>query len=107
MTGFDVTHEALREATDAVRRAADLLRDDRRSIDQAARSVLGQGWSGESASTFVDGWEEWERGLRDVEDGLGAMSELLAQTNRSYGDSDARSRGDLDAVAQRIVDRLG
>ena len=90
-----------------VRDGADRLRQDRDDIDRRVRGFLGAGWTGVAAVAFAEAWDDWRAGADDVLDGLVAMGELLAAVQQDFVREDVESQQRLEAIAARIVDRLG
>jgi uncharacterized protein YukE len=90
-----------------VREAAHRLRHARDRADHRVTGFLEAGWQGFAADAFTVAWDDWRAAATDVEHGLAAMAELMAATQRNLHAQDDASRASLDAVAARIVDRLG
>jgi uncharacterized protein YukE len=90
-----------------VREAAHRLRHARDRADHRVTGFLEAGWQGLAADAFTVAWDDWRSASADVEQGLVAMAELMAATQRDLHTQDDASRASLDAVAARIVDRLG
>lgn len=90
-----------------LRATADELRATQRRLEGEVATVLDGGWRGSAASSFAGGWEEWRAGAADVLDGLEAMAALLAAAHRDLTSTDLAAGAGLDAVASRIVERLG
>ena len=90
-----------------VRQAAHRLRHARDRADHRVTGFLEAGWQGLAADAFKVAWDDWRAASSDVEQGLVAMAELMAATQRDLRLQDDASRAGLDAVAARIVDRLG
>lgn len=107
MTGFELNQASLLESSYDVRAASVRLRDDRDHVDRAVRGLLGTGWTGETADSFVDVWGAWRHGAQNVLDGLVALGELLAVTHDDYKQTDAVARRELAAVAEHLIARLG
>lgn len=95
-------HPAFRAAVDDVRRAAELLRDERDRIAREVDGLLADGWSGGAASAFADGWAKWQRGADNVLDGLVAMGCLLEAVHVDLLRTDRTSAADLDRIAGRL-----
>ncbi len=102
-----LVHEAFDQAKADVRDATDRLTKDRADVDAKVSSFLGAGWTGVAADSFVDAWDSWKLAATDVLDGLIAMNELLVAAHADYIEQDDASQRRLDAVASRIVERLG
>ena len=90
-----------------VREAAHRLRTARDKADQRVTGFVHAGWKGVAADAFVSAWDDWRIAATDVEQGLVAMAELMDATQRDLHAQDASSQAHLDAVASRIVERLG
>jgi WXG100 family type VII secretion target len=90
-----------------VREAAHRLRHARDRADHRVTGFLEAGWQGLAADAFTVAWDDWRAAATDVEQGLLAMAELMDATQRDLHAHDDASRASLDAVAARIVDRLG
>ena len=90
-----------------VREAAHRLRHARDRADHRVTGFLEAGWQGLAADAFTVAWDDWRAASSDVEQGLVAMAELMTATQRDLHVQDDASRASLDAVASRIVDRLG
>lgn len=97
---FDRAHQHLREA-------AGTLHADQASIDERVRGFLAAGWTGIAATAFAEAWADWKDAADDVEQGLAAMADLIAAAQRDFNIQDAASQASLDAIAARIVERLG
>lgn len=106
MSGFDLTWDALAEATRATNVATERLTDDRRRISAEVGALL-DGWRGQAADSFRDCWAEWQAGCADVVEGLEAMGMLLIATRMEYQQQDAQSQRTLDQVSGLILERLG
>lgn len=102
-----VMHAAFAKAKDDVHDAAERLRKDRSRIDKRVRGFLTAGWSGEAADAFSDAWDEWKDSAGEVLLGLNAMRQLLDETHRDFVIADDDSQQRLDALAARLIDRLG
>lgn len=107
VSGFEVTHAALADATVATATAAERLSRDRDAATRQVAALLDGGWRGEAARTFGEAWDDWVAGSQDVIDGLAAMADLLAVTQVDYVDQDEQSRRRLDGLAGTLVERLG
>jgi len=90
-----------------VREAAHLLRTARDRADQRVTGFVHAGWKGVAAHAFLAAWDDWRIAAKDVEQGLLAMAELMDATQADLHAHDAASRSQVDAVAVRIVERLG
>lgn len=90
-----------------VRDAAHRLRTARERADQRVTGFVHAGWRGVAADAFVDAWDDWRIAATDVEQGLVAMAGLMEATQRDLHALDTVSQAHLDAVAARIVERLG
>lgn len=104
---LQVIHPAFTRAVADVRDAADELALTRRSVDRRISGFLGVGWRGDAAESFVAPWGAWVLGATEAERGLAALAELLAATQRDIRREDEESHRALDAVAARIIERLG
>ena len=107
MAGFETDGPALAEASHDVRRAAGRLHEERAELDALVTGFLGRDWTGPAAESFVDAWQRWRGGARQVADGLDAMGALLAVTRADYEHSDDGSCAAVHRVAGRLVERLG
>jgi WXG100 family type VII secretion target len=90
-----------------VREAAHRLRTARDKADQRVTGFVDAGWQGIAADAFLAAWDDWHIAAADVEQGLVAMAELMDATQRDLHARDASSQASIDAVAARIVERLG
>ena len=95
-------HPAFRAAVDDVRRAAELLRDERDRIAREVDGLLADGWRGGAASAFADGWAKWQHSADTVLDGLVAMGDLLEAVDTGLLRTDQGSAADLDRIAGRL-----
>lgn len=102
-----VIHAAFARAIADVAGAADELALTRRSVDRRISGFLGVAWRGDAAESFVAPWGEWVLGAKEAERGLVALADLLTATQRDFRTEDAESQRALDAVAARIIERLG
>jgi hypothetical protein len=90
-----------------VREAAHRLRTSRDRADQRVTGFVGAGWRGVAADAFMVAWHDRLGAATDVEQGLVAMAELMDAAQCDLHAQDASSQVHLDAVAGRIVERLG
>ena len=104
---INLQDEAFDRGRGDVREAAHRLRTARDKADQRVTGFVRSGWQGVAAEAFLAAWDDWRVGATDVERGLVAMAGLLDVTQRDLHTQDAASQADLDAVAARIVERLG
>lgn len=104
---INLTFQSFEKGIDDVRRGADRLSADKSRIDQRVRGFLQSGWTGVAADSFVDAWDEWKTAADDVHEALVAMGELLVVTRDDFVQQDDASQRRSDAVAARILDRLG
>lgn len=104
---INLTLQSFDKGIDDVRHGADRLAGDKSRIDARVRGFLRSGWTGVAADSFVDAWDEWKAAADDVHEALSAMGELLVVTRDDFIQSDDASQQRSDAVAARIVDRLG
>jgi WXG100 family type VII secretion target len=87
---------------------ADLHRacDDISIAREEARAKVGQlldgGWSGAAADAFAQGWADWLRAARVVEEELGATAVALAHVKASVGVADADAASSLAALEDRL-----
>ncbi len=110
MTGPDHVHAhrpALTQAADDLKDAAGRMNQDRAFLERRVEELLTSGWQGAAAAGFRDGWATWCIGMKDVEEGLAAMSELVGATEVEFGETDAENDAQIRRVASRIVERLG
>lgn len=54
-------------------------------------SLLSSGWSGQAASGFSEGWQEWLKGFGECLTALEEMSRLLGVTAHGYGSAESGS----------------
>lgn len=85
-----------------VRRAAELLRDDRDRVARRVDTLLDGGWAGPAATAYADGWEDWKRSADVVLDGLSRMAELLDAVHADVVATDAASGAGLDRLGARL-----
>ena len=104
---IDLNDDAFDRGRGDVREAAHRLRTARDKADQRVTGFVDAGWKGVAADAFVAAWDDWRVAATDVEQGLVAMAELMDATQRDLHAQDAASQAHLDAVAARIVERLG
>ena len=90
-----------------VREAAHRLRTARDKADHRVTGFVGAGWRGVAADAFLVAWDAWRGAATDVEQGLVAMAQLMDVVQCDLHAQDASSQVNLDAVAGRIVERLG
>jgi WXG100 family type VII secretion target len=104
---IEVIHHAFAKATSDVDHAGHRLRTERDRVDRRVIDFLDSGWSGVAAKSFASAWTDWRYAARDVLDGLTAMGELLDVAHADFVESDLDSQARLDALAARLVERLG
>ncbi|MFC6287616.1 WXG100 family type VII secretion target [Nocardioides sp. GCM10027113] len=104
---LQLDHASFDRTVADLRATADELRATQRRLEDEATTFLDGGWRGAAADSFAEGWAEWRAGAADVLDGLAAMAALLAATHRDLTSTDLAAGAGLDAVAARIVERLG
>jgi WXG100 family type VII secretion target len=104
---LQLEHDAFATALDEVREAADRLHEARARVGSDVDSLLSGGWRGVAAHALAEGWADWQAGARDVLDGLAALGRILEAVHGDLTERDLDGRVALDAVAARIVDRLG
>ncbi len=102
-----VSHDDFATAVTGVREAAGQLGERRDRVCREVDSLVDGGWRGAAADSFAEAWEDWRRAAQRVLDGLTDMGTLLDAAHRDLSDRDEQSRLGLDAVAGRIVERLG
>jgi WXG100 family type VII secretion target len=107
MAGFEADGPALVAVSHDVRRAAGRLHEERAQLDALVTGFLGRDWTGPAAESFVDAWQRWQGGARQVADGLDVMGALLAATRADYEHADDGSSAAVRTVAGRLVKRLG
>jgi uncharacterized protein YukE len=90
-----------------VREAAHRLRTARDKADHRVTGFVHAGWKGIAADAFLAAWDDWRVAASDVQHGLVAMADLMDVAQRDLHVQDAASQAQLDAVAARIVARLG
>ncbi|GAA2143380.1 hypothetical protein GCM10009844_15810 [Nocardioides koreensis] len=104
---INVSHDDFATAVTDVSAAASRLGDRRDRICREVGTLLDGGWRGAAADSFAEAWEEWRRATQHVLDGLVAMGTLLDAAHRDLSDRDGQAHLRLDAVAARVVERLG
>ncbi|CUR61251.1 conserved hypothetical protein [metagenome] len=107
MSEIRLVHEAMSRAIAETRAARERLSSERRSAQCRVDSFLGSGWQGVANEAFSQAWEEWLESADQVEEGLGAMADLLQAHHRDMAEQDEESQRAMDQIAARIVDRLG
>lgn len=98
-TGFDLAPEALTVAASDVDRVHGALVTAVADVRADVTSLVGASWRGAAAAAFRDGYDEWERGARQVLDALVATGSALDVTRTSYLA--------VDDSAADVLDRLG
>lgn len=104
---INLTLRSFDRGIDDVRNGADRLSRDKARIDARVRGFLQSGWTGVAADSFVDAWDDWRAAADEVHEALSAMAELLVVTRDDFLQQDDASQQRSDAVAARIIDRLG
>jgi WXG100 family type VII secretion target len=104
---LSLSDDAFDRGRSDVRDAAHRLRTARDKADQRVTGFVDAGWRGTAADAFLAAWDDWRVAATDVQQGLAAMAELMDATQRDLHAQDASSQSSLDAVAARIVERLG
>lgn len=107
MSEIRLVHDAMSRAIAETRAARQRLSSERRSAQRRVDSFLGSGWQGVANEAFSQAWEEWLESADQVEEGLGAMADLLQAHHRDMVEQDEESQRAMDQIAARIVDRLG
>lgn len=107
MSEVRLVHDAMSRAIAETRAARQRLVADRRSAQRRVDSFLGTGWQGVANDAFSEAWGEWLASADRVEEGLGAMADLLQAHHRDMVEQDEESQRAMDQLAARIVDRLG
>lgn len=100
-------HQALDRGKSDIVAAATELRKTRSNIDRRVHELLGQGWTGDAAESFLPIWAEWLSGATDAEEGLVAMRDLIDAFHRDIRQEDEASQSNLDRISARIIERLG
>jgi|GEM_PF-1919720 len=95
----------LAEAVAALSQVADRL-EDRRTATEHQVDTLVERWSGAAATTYVEGWEEWRSGSREVTTALRTMADLIRAAGRDVTEADEASRTASAALTGRVADRL-
>lgn len=103
----DLSHDAMRSAVEDLHQAADRLAHDRARIGREVAFLLDGGWSGRAAETYAEAWSDWFSASADVLQGLRAMARLVAAFHRDVADRDLDAGSRLDALASRVIARLG
>lgn len=104
---INVSHDDFATTVAGVRIAADRLAERRDHVCREVDALLAGAWRGAAADSFAEAWEEWRLAAQRVLDGLDAMGSLLDAAHRDLSGQDDRARLRLEAVAARVVDRLG
>lgn len=107
MSEVRLVHDAMSRAIEETRAARHRLATDRRAAQRRVDSFLGTGWQGVANEAFSEAWGEWLESADRVEEGLGAMADLLQAHHHDMVEQDEESRRAMDQLAARIVDRLG
>lgn len=63
---IDMNHEAMRAATIDVHTASERLASERSRADRRVTGLLGSGWTGVAADSFLDAWEDWKVAAEQV-----------------------------------------
>lgn len=103
----ELIHQALDRGKADIIAAATELRSTRDTIDRRVHDLLGQGWTGDAAESFLPVWAEWLAGATDAEEGLVAMRDLIDAFHRDMRQEDEDSQANLDQISARIIERLG
>ncbi len=98
-TGFELAPEALTVAAADVDRVHGALTAALGDVSAEVTSLVGSSWRGAAASAFQDGYDEWERGARQVLEALVATGSALDATRADYLG--------VDDAAADVLDRLG
>ena len=104
---INITHESMRRAVQDLDRASHRLADEWTRADHRVSGFLRSGWTGVAADRFDGAWQDWIVAAGQVHDGLRSMSDLLSAVHADFIRQDDESQRGLDAISQRIVDRLG
>jgi WXG100 family type VII secretion target len=104
---INMVHQAMHKAKSDVAAASERLADERARADRRVTGLLGSGWTGVAADSFVDTWDDWKLAADQVVDGLDAMRQLLDVVHRDLTEQDEAAQVALDQISQRILDRLG
>jgi WXG100 family type VII secretion target len=94
-------HEAFLAAIADVQRGAAVLGDEREAIAREVDALLDT-WTGIAGDAFAEGWEEWQRGVLEVLDGLRVMARLLETVHDDLSRRDVDSQAHLDRIAARL-----
>lgn len=103
---IDMNHEAMRAAKIDVHTASERLASERSRADRRVTGLLGSGWTGVAADSFLDAWEDWKVAAEQVKAGLDSMGQLLDAVHRDMIAQDEGSQVALDQISQVIVERL-
>ncbi len=95
-------HPAFLAAVADVRRAADLLRDQREAVAARVGSLLDGGWQGSAATSYAEGWEQWTRAATSIEHGLATMGDLLEVVDRDLVRTDTGAGDGLTRLQARL-----
>jgi WXG100 family type VII secretion target len=104
---ISVSHDDFAAAITGVRAAASRLGGRRDRICREVDTLVDGGWHGAAADSFAEAWEDWRLAAQRVLAGLIEMGTLLDAAHRDLSERDEQSRLALEAVAGRIVERLG
>jgi WXG100 family type VII secretion target len=107
MTTIGASHHAFRTAITDLTAGAEHVRGSRDRISHRVQRLLDDGWTGDAADSFAEGWGDWRQAAREVLDGLVAMGGLLEAVHQDLRHQDESSQRLLDGIAGRITERLG
>jgi WXG100 family type VII secretion target len=97
-SGKMITDEAsTTNLINAFARAADEQEAAQRQVSGAHSSLAG-GWSGKAANTFGGGIEEWQAGLRKIQEALSSISNSMVEFARETATTE-----DDNELAARLV----
>ncbi|MHA3701594.1 WXG100 family type VII secretion target [Jatrophihabitans sp. YIM 134969] len=105
--GFDLDPEALTAGSVDVDRAHTSLVAALGDVRAELTALVGSGWRGQAASTFLAGYEEWERGAGRVVAALADLGGALDDSRRAYLGTDAGVADRQGPLAARLHSRLG
>lgn len=88
MNGFEASPAELQAAGALLDHVAEEVRGQATNLRGEVDGLLSDGWSGQAARGFAQGWREWERGANDVLSALSTMAELLGLTGRNYSEAE-------------------
>jgi len=104
---INITHASMRRAVQDLDKASHRLAEERRRADRRVSGFLPSGWTGAAADRFDVAWADWKVAAGQVQDGLTSMCRLMRALHADLIRQDDESQRELDAISQRIVDRLG